>query len=112
MRDHAGIYLACLVTLTLALAAGCAGKPFEYHSQQEIPRGSGAFSGEDGAWSWSDSDDEDEPEAVQTQSSEAVEYQAFEQWKSDSQNAADYQEFLEWRVWKAERALREHTQGN
>jgi hypothetical protein len=32
-----------------AALAGCAGAPFEYRSQLEIPEGPGLFSGEEGA---------------------------------------------------------------
>jgi hypothetical protein len=43
-----------LKPLGLALAAaaltGCGAAPFEYHSQREIPRGPGMFSGEEGAF--------------------------------------------------------------
>jgi hypothetical protein len=37
-------------TLAAAALAGCGAVPFAYHSQREIPRGPGMFSGEQGAF--------------------------------------------------------------
>jgi len=97
-----------LTAVGMLLTVGCGGQPFEYHSQNEIPEGPGAFSGADGSFNLGaqDSQNDNDVDAVR-----AAEFETFQRWKSDPRNAAEYQEFLEWRVWKAHRDLDKHTQG-
>lgn len=66
------------------------------------------FSGEDGAFTQSGDAARDDPD---TETDQAAEFEAFQNWKNDPRNAAEYQEFLEWRVWNARRDLPERTQG-
>ena len=46
--------MSARLVLSLALLgaalAGCGAPPFEYHSQREIPKGPGLFSGEEGVF--------------------------------------------------------------
>lgn len=105
--------------LLAAALAGCGGKPFEYHSQNEIPKGPGLFSGESGGFVY-DSNKKvktDPPSAVpqvQTAASDAAsapsgefrefqEFQEFRQWKETSKDTPEFREFQDWREWKAYR---------
>ena len=63
------------------LAAGCAGRPFEYHSQNEIPAGAGIFSG---AFAEGTPEDEDVKAAL------VNDFETFQRWKRDPRNASEY----------------------
>ena len=69
-----------LATLAAAALAGCAGAPFAYHSQREIPRGPGMLSGEEGAF------------VFRTPGAAAA------------PSADELREFAEWREWKRRNA--------
>jgi hypothetical protein len=55
---------------------GCGGAPFAYHSQREIPRGPGMFSGEEGAFVFR------APRAAPAPSADELrEFEEWRQWK-------------------------------
>ncbi len=93
--------------LTLMFVAGCSGKAFEYHSQNDIPRGPGMFSGEDGAFTLY-SDAQGKPNAEKSASENEMrdfkEFQEFRRWKESSgKDSPEYRESLDWQEWKAYR---------
>ena len=66
---------AAICAVLAAGLAGCGATPFEYHSQNDIPRGPGMFSGPDGVFAWSSTSDADAPDR------DAAEWQEFQEWK-------------------------------
>jgi hypothetical protein len=58
---------AAILVLLAAGLAGCGAAPFEYHSQNDIPRGPGMFSGADGAFVFRTKDSD--------------EWREFQEWK-------------------------------
>jgi len=76
--------MSARLVLSLALLgaalAGCGAAPFEYHSQREIPKGPGLFSGEEGVFAFRSGN-------TARPSDERSEQREFEEWR-------------EWREWK------------
>lgn len=111
--------LAASFVLSLAAAlAACAGEPFEYHSQNEIPKGPGVFSGESGAFSiripgtggssaapTRAAAGATAPRAAASPGSpDFDEFEAFREYRRAKGGATpDYAEFQEWLEWKAYR---------
>lgn len=116
--------LATSLVLSLAAAlAACAAKPFDYHSQNEIVKGPGVFTGETGAavvripgtGGGSSRGGAPTPRAVAAvagSASNAVptgaqdfhEFEAFREFRrAKSEGSPDYNEFQEWLEWKAYR---------
>ncbi|KJS33225.1 MAG: hypothetical protein VR64_03170 [Desulfatitalea sp. BRH_c12] len=110
-----------LVVAGAALLMGCAApKPFEYHSDNEIPKGPGLFSGEKGEFKLYDDSRKVEAPARQMAtppapgSAEEAEFREFQEWRKDQkafeefkqwkqsggQNSADYEEFRDWQRWQ------------
>jgi hypothetical protein len=80
--------------LAAAALAGCAAVPFDYHSQREIPRGPGMFSGEEGAFVLRAK----EPRAAQP--NESQDYREFQRRDEAGKETAEQREFREWREWR------------
>ena len=112
--------LATSLVLSLAAAlAACAAKPFDYHSQNEIAKGPGVFSGETGAavvripgTGGGSAPTVRAAAAVAGSASNAVpgraqdfdEFEAFREFRrAKSERSPDYNEFQEWLDWKAYR---------
>ncbi len=105
--------------LLAAALAGCGGKPFEYHSGNEIPKGPGLLSGESGGLVFS-RDKKDvkaapPPAGAQAQAvagdaaefREFQEFQEFRRWKEAAKDTPEFREFQDWREWKAYRSWKE-----
>ena len=73
--------MSARLVLSLALLgaalAGCGAAPFEYHSQREIPKGPGLFSGEEGVFAFRSGD---------TARSSDEEERKWREWKERQQN--------------------------
>ena len=106
---------ALLSTLLATALVGCGGKAFDYHPQNEIPKGPGLFSGEDGAFvlisdkkqsrPQTETAADKRPEAASFQ--EFREFQEFQRCKTSAKDGPEYREFHEWREWKAYRTWKE-----
>lgn len=112
-----------LLALSAAVLAACAGEPFEYHSQNEIPKGPGVFSGESGAFTINipgtggDSRAPARPSAARSAAAPSAqgnashpgdpdfdEFEAFREYRrAKGGGTPDYAEFQEWLEWKAYR---------
>jgi len=66
---------ATILALAAAGLAGCGAAPFEYHSQNDIPRGPGMFSGPDGVFAWRSGSQAEPPDR------DSAEWQEFQEWK-------------------------------
>ena len=120
-----------LIGLALFLLAGCAGQPFEPDRPGEIPSGPGVFSGEDGEFTLYKSKDktkgrkkEKEDTGISEDTTEAKEFQEFQEWKKETRefqefqewkktmrDSEEYREFLEWRKWKKFKEWEKSKQG-
>lgn len=60
---------AIIAAAAAAGLAGCSATPYEYHSQNDIPRGPGMFSGPEGAF------------VFRTQDRDSDEWREFQEWK-------------------------------
>lgn len=123
--------ISIVVLVVASLVVGCASsKPFDYHSGNEIPKGPGLFSKDEGEFTIYSSKKK-QAEAAQKPPEQAAgevsatssenapvekteefqqfkkwqeeqkEYEAFQQWKQSPQNAKEYEEFQQWQRWKA-----------
>lgn len=113
-----------LIALSAAVLVACAGEPFEYHSQNEIPKGPGVFSGESGAFTIrvpGTGGDSGAPARRPAATSAAAgraaagsagspgepdfdEFEAFREYRrAKGGGTPDYAEFQEWLEWKAYR---------
>ena len=101
------------------LLSGCAGEPFVYHSQNEIPEGPGVFSRDWGAFASEAESGEEHQVDVRAAAPEPdrrietvtnlelfEEFQVFQRWKEVNQDSDAYREFQEWRQWRAYHACR------
>ena len=107
--------------LLAAALAGCGGKPFEYHSGTEIPKGPGLFSGESGGYVlYSDKKVKAEPPPATAQAvagdaagvpaaefREFQEFREFRRWKESARDTPEFREFQDWREWKAYRSWKQ-----
>ncbi len=84
-------YRVSLYALAAAALAGCAAAPFDYHSQREIPKGPGMFSGEEGVFAFRSRD-----------TARASDYEEFERWKGSAERPEqrEFEDWREWREWK------------
>jgi hypothetical protein len=108
MKYHYTISIAvCSIGIALMTLLSCGGKSFDYHSGNEIPEGSGVFSGENGEFTIYDSKagrPDEKSESVEGAGNQAAE-------KSGTAEAADvsstetdeYKEFQEFQQWKQEK---------
>lgn len=94
------------------LLVSCAGKPFEYRPQGDIPEGPGMFSGEEGGLVLY-SDEKKREAAKRAKASVPLsedeyrdfqQFQEFKHWKEANKDSAEYREFREWQEWNAYRA--------
>lgn len=112
-----------LVAWSAGVLAACAGQPFEYQSQNEIPKGPGVFSGESGGFTIrvpGTGGDSSAPARRSAATSAAAartagsasnpgepdfdEFEAFREYRRAKGAATpDYAEFQEWLEWKAYR---------
>jgi hypothetical protein len=69
---------ALSLLIGVAALSACGYRPFDYHSQQEIPRGPGALTGEDGA----------------------VVLRAKQSPQANDEEQREFREWREWREWK------------
>jgi hypothetical protein len=102
-----------LMSLLMAVVAGCGGKPA--HSQRypdEIREGPGMFSGSAGSFTLYDSEKKgDKSEKVAAQQSpsstdardfeEFRDYQEFLRWKEKAKGTPEYRDFQDWREWRS-----------
>jgi len=107
------------VSLLTALLAACGSLPLEYHSQNEIPKGPGVFSGDAGAAvlrmpGTGNDTAVPAPRAVASANTlpaagtagngDYAEFEAFREFRrAKGAKSADYLEFQEWLGWKASR---------
>lgn len=101
----------------LAALAACASEPFEYHSQNEISKGAGLFTGPSGEATVRLPGTGSEAAAVPRAtvvttattgaaagSGDYAEFEAFREFRrAKGAKSADYAEFQEWLEWKASR---------
>ena len=87
MRTALSITLLCAAAL-----AGCNATPLEYHSPQDIPRGAGMFSGNDGGYTMRYAKDAKKAPAAAPAPNSAA-----------ALSAEEYREFQEWREWRRAR---------
>lgn len=126
-RLHASVFLMAFV---IAALFGCAGRPFDYHSGNEIPEGPGVFSGEDGevtlfstgsgnpaaekrpAGEEPVTADEEyrEFQEFQQWKEEKAEFEEFRKWKKSREGSAEYREFQEWQRWQEFRRWQQEQQ--
>jgi len=90
-----------------AVLAGCGAKPLAYHSAQEIPQGSGMFSGEEGAFVFqvgSAGAAKRPASAVAPATAEGrrefEDFREYQRWKRESANTPSGREFEDWREWQ------------
>lgn len=86
--------MSARLALSLALGAalaGCSAAPFEYHSQREIPKGPGMFSGEEGVFTFRSGD-----------TARSSDYEEFKRWKGSAERSEqrEFEDWREWREWK------------
>ena len=121
-----------LYAIAMISLIGCGGKSFDYHSDNEIPKGQGVFSGEDGTFSIYDSaasqsdqtkgaaekepaapakttttSEKDDFQKFQQWKKEQAEFEAFQQWKQSQEGSQAYHEFQEWKRWREYRRWQE-----
>lgn len=77
----------------VAALSACAAQPFEYHSPQEIPRGPGALTGQDGALVLRA---KQSPHA----NDERRAYEHFDQSEGETEEQREFREWREWRQWR------------
>lgn len=87
------------LTLLVGVAAlsACASQPFDYHSQQEIPRGPGALTGEDGALVL-------RAKQLPYANDERRAYERFNRSDRDTEEQREFREWREWRQWRRQNA--------
>lgn len=112
---------ALLSVLLAAALAACGGKPFEYHSGNEIPQGPGLLTGESGAvvlYSDKKVKADPPPATAQAVAGEAAgvspeefrefqEFREFRRWKESTRDTPEFREFQDWREWKSYRSWKE-----
>jgi hypothetical protein len=115
----AGILRSALILAAVGLISACAGKPFEYRPQNEIPAGPGMLTGPEGAFVLHRTTAETAAPAdakpaqlsteVNARSSEHFrEFEAYRDYlRAKEERTAEYREFLEWLEWKAYRAQKD-----
>ena len=88
--------ILCLALL--GALGGCGTAPFEYHSQREIPRGAGMFSGEEGAFIL---------HAKETRGAAGSESQDYRDFRRRSEAGGETPEQREFREWRERRDWRD-----
>jgi hypothetical protein len=90
--------------LLAATVAGCAGTPFRYQAQTEIPEGPGLFTGERGALQLAGGGQPQAPARADGGASIGERFSEFELYleyrRAKSERSAAYREFLEWIEWR------------
>lgn len=108
--------------LSVATLAACAGTPFEYRSQREIPAGPGLLTGERGAFAIGEagrkaaaSADAASASPTGANANRDQEFAEFEEFRAyrraRSEQTPEYREFQEWLQWRRYRDSRPNRTG-
>lgn len=111
-----------LAILSIAALSGCAGVPFEFRAQTEIPDGPGLFTGQRGALVLAGDETSTAMWATVRPKASGLdarghgdEYREFDAYleyrRAKSERSIDYREFLEWLEWRRYRAWKQRRDG-
>ena len=112
-----------VIAATMLFLACAKAKPFDYHSDNEIPNGPGLFTKEKGEFTIYDSkkkqveapeeqkvaaqpstqvapEESDSFQQFQEWQKDQKEFEAFQEWKRSQEGSQDYKEFQEWKRWR------------